>query len=47
MKNRVGGFAQTDVKTYSEARIIMTILYWQKYKQTDERSRVDFRNKPT
>lgn len=47
MKNKVGGFTQTDVKTYSKARIIMIMLYWQKYKQTDEQNRIAFRNKPT
>lgn len=47
MKNKVGGLTQTDVKTYSQARRIMIMLCWHEYKQTDEWSRIDFRNKPT
>lgn len=47
MKNKVGGLMQTDDKTHYEMRVIMIMLYWREYKQTDEWSRIEFRNKPT
>lgn len=39
LKEYIGGKTLTDFKTYSKAKIIKTVWYWQRDRHTDSRNR--------